>query len=207
MIPNLFSNIFIYDEKLLNHTECDSIIELANSIGLTQSTVTSNDGYTNKVLSSHRTNYNLNLPYGKYDIIDDVYRHIAKIISLPVENIEMEINRYSDGQYFMAHYDYLTSEWIVDTGGQRLYSCVVYLNDDFEGGETHFANLGKTIKPIKGNAVLWKNCLYDSDQLDLTSLHESLPIISGTKWALIVWVRENAFKSKHYETSSNHQLK
>lgn len=194
-------SFLLYNRKLLNHIECDSIIELASSIGLTKSTVTSNDGYTNRVVNSHRTNYNLGISYGEYQIIDGVYKHISDIISIPVENIELEVNRYSIGQYFKAHYDYLPSEWIVDTGGQRLYSCVVYLNDDFEGGETHFSNQGETVKPIKGNIIIWKNCLYETTQIDLLSLHESLPVTKGEKWALIVWIREDKVKKLPQTTS------
>lgn len=197
-------SIFVYNDMLLTSDECDAIRDFSSGLCLTQSTVTSNDENGNPVRSvgEYRTNHNLRLSYDASDLIGEVYRRVSSIVSLPVENIEMEVNKYHVGEYFLPHYDFLPPEWIEGTGGQRLYSCVIYLNDDFEGGQTNFPNISHIVQPVKGNAIVWRNCYEDSTISDHLSLHESVSVTSGEKWALILWIRESAFISKHFQTTS-----
>jgi hypothetical protein len=62
-------------------------------------------------------------------------------------------------------------------------SSVLYLNDDYEGGELHFPNQGIRIKPKAGSVIIFPSVP--------PFLHESTKIISGTKymspgfWSLI----------------------
>lgn len=196
--------IFIYDDILLSTEECDRVIELASGLGLTQASVTSNDADGNPVraVGSFRTNYNLRLYCGMDSVVDEIHRRISNIVSLPIENIEMEVNKYHVGEYFLPHYDFLPPEWTADSGGQRLYSSVVYLNSDFEGGQTNFPNIPHIVQPVKGKAIVWKNCIEDTTVLDHSSLHESVPVTSGEKWALILWIREADFVSRYFRTTS-----
>jgi hypothetical protein len=83
----------------------------------------------------------------------------------------------------------------MQSGGQRVYSCLFYLNDDFTGGETEFVNRDIKIKPKTGRLLIWKNIKEDGS-LDYDSFHAGLPVISGTKWIAIIWVRENSFVKK-----------
>jgi prolyl 4-hydroxylase len=77
------------------------------------------------------------------------------------------------------------------SGGQRVYSCLFYLNDEFEGGETEFPIKKIKVTPKIGRMLMWSNLKIDGS-LDFESLHAGLPVISGTKWIAIVWVREKA---------------
>ncbi len=56
---------------------------------------------------------------------------------------------------------------------QSFYSFLIYLNDDFEGGETAFRNIG-TVKPKKGTALVFRHRLR----------HEGKELISGVKYVL-----------------------
>ena len=70
-------------------------------------------------------------------------------------------------------------DWHVDTGPPHLsalYSYILYLNDDFEGGCTMFLNEKKKISPKSGN-ILCFPC-------DLHHIHKSSKIISGNKHVL-----------------------
>jgi prolyl 4-hydroxylase len=73
-----------------------------------------------------------------------------------------------------------------------MYSCLFYLNDDFDGGETDFPKVNYRVDPQIGKLVIWKN-LNDDLSVNYNSLHAGLPVISGEKWICIVWVRENNF--------------
>ena len=55
-----------------------------------------------------------------------------------------------DSEQFKDHGDVTSHE-----GGKRFLIMMVYLNDDFEGGETVFPVLGDTITPKKGRLLLF----------------------------------------------------
>jgi predicted 2-oxoglutarate/Fe(II)-dependent dioxygenase YbiX len=78
----------------------------------------------------------------------------------------IDIRVYATGQELAPHTD-------TNTGGPFThYSLVIYLNDDYEGGEIHFIDSGVKIKPSAGTIVAFP----------ATTLHESIPVSSGEKW-------------------------
>jgi prolyl 4-hydroxylase len=77
------------------------------------------------------------------------------------------------------------------SGGQRVYSCLFYLNDGFMGGETEFPIKKIKVVPKTGRLLIWRNINPDGE-LDHESLHAGLPVIDGTKWIIIIWVREKS---------------
>lgn len=85
------------------------------------------------------------------------------------------ILRYGVGGEYKAHSD-------GDTGKlNRRVTGLIYLNEEYEGGEISFPYADVTIKPKTGTLVLFpSNFLYP---------HASLPIVSGTKYTLVSWFR------------------
>ena len=88
--------------------------------------------------------------------------------------------RYEEGQAYGWHVD----QRLTFAGGgsecqadNRLISAVVYLNDDFEGGETEM--FGRTWAPKAGQALFFPS--------SWTYPHQALPVISGTKYAIVTW--------------------
>ena len=88
---------------------------------------------------------------------------------------DYSILKYSNGEEYLAHYDGST-----DTG--RAISALVYLNSDFEGGETEFVHFGIKIKPQPGMLVLFPS--------NFAYRHVAHPVISGTKYGLVTWIRD-----------------
>lgn len=82
--------------------------------------------------------------------------------------------RYTEGQFFVEHSDGS------DKLGRAL-SIVIYLNDDYEGGEIYFRNQNLTIKPRAKSMVMFPS----TDDF----LHEAKPVISGTKYAIVSFWR------------------
>lgn len=71
----------------------------------------------------------------------------------------------------------------------RVYSGVVYLNDDFAGGETWFPGHGpKMIRPQKGKFVMYP--------ADLEYAHGVTTVV-GTRYTMPIWFTRDA---KHIET-------
>ncbi len=65
----------------------------------------------------------------------------------------------------------------------------LYLSDVTEGGETSFPNLGISVKPKKGKALLWPSTLdSDLEKQDPRTSHEARPVISGIKYAANAWI-------------------
>ena len=53
---------------------------------------------------------------------------------------------------------------------------------------------GKTIsiKPNKGDVVVFHNCLDGTSDINPKALHAGSPVISGEKWAVNLWFRQEA---------------
>jgi len=76
-----------------------------------------------------------------------------------------QVARYEPGQFYLAHFDAfdVTSgpgRECVATGGQRVATVLIYLNDVPPGcgGETAFPRLGRKFRPVRGTAVVFFPC-------------------------------------------------
>ena len=50
----------------------------------------------------------------------------------------------------------------------------------------------KSIEDIKGDVVVFNNCIEGTTEINPDSLHAGSPVISGEKWAVNLWFRESA---------------
>ncbi len=60
-----------------------------------------------------------------------------------------------------------------------------------KGGETNFPKISKSFKAEKGKALWWKNMI-DGVTVD-DMLHEGQPVVSGKKYIVTSWWRENGW--------------
>ena len=120
---------------------------------------------------------------------------IAALLGRPDEAMEIpKVLHYAPGETFAPHYDYLTPDepaYAMELAqrGQRAETFLIYLNDDYEGGETNFTDLGLSHRGAKGDA-LWFGNLDESGQPDPDTRHAGLPPTSGEKWLFSQWIRE-----------------
>ncbi len=183
---------------LLSAEECQQLIELGRPSISRSATVNPETG-ENQVID-YRTSDSTYLTLGQTPVVKTIEARLAKLTEFPVVNGEaLQILRYQDSQYYKPHYDYFDPAWngsakILACGGQRVISCVMYLNTVEAGGETHFPNVDITVPAVQGNAVLFFNTKLDGS-VEPLSMHASLPIISGEKWAATKWIRENEYCS------------
>ena len=111
------------------------------------------------------------------ELADDLYMRVAPVIppSLigmrPVGANEcIRFYRYGPGDFFKPHQD---THFMRSLDEKSLLSIVVYLNDNYDGGELIFPDRGDVIKPTPGLAVAFGHRM----------LHESATIRAGTKYA------------------------
>ncbi len=139
---------------------------------------------------------------------DDVWRiddRIADVLGLPPANAEtLQGQRYAPGQQFRAHCDYFHEgaeywEKMLEFGGQRTWTAMIYLNDVEEGGATWFPRAGVRFRPKKGLMVMWNN-MNEDGSANYDTLHEGMRVIEGTKYIVTKWFRENAWIRGHVPT-------
>jgi hypothetical protein len=83
--------------------------------------------------------------------------------------------KYGQGQEYKGHYDGGT-----DIG--RAISALVYLNDDYEGGEIEFPFFNVKIKPLPGMLILFPS--------NYAYTHIAHPVTRGTKYSLVTWIKD-----------------
>ena len=81
----------------------------------------------------------------------------------------------SEGEEFKYHIDAACAR---DNGDRSFASLVIWLNDDFEGGELEFDN-DIVIKPVKGDAVLFWH-----DGHSKAKRHRGHPVVRGVKYLI-----------------------
>jgi prolyl 4-hydroxylase len=167
----------------LSPDECTAVIRLAKAKGLSRSTV-----LDSQPVNSVRTSRGVFLSTEE-PIVRRIFTRASKILDIPVENFEqLQVVNYKPGQLYKAHHD---SCFKCDGGKDllRIATLLVYLNDDFQGGHTTFPHHKVSVRPVRGEAVLFWNMSDDHSILD-ESLHEAEPVVKGVKWACNIWIHK-----------------
>lgn len=97
----------------------------------------------------------------------------------------LQILRYTSGQQYRPHYDFVRA-----AENQRVLTVLVWLNDDYDGGETTFVKTGLTLRGRKGDALIFRSALADRS-LDPLSEHAGLPVTRGAKYLASRWIHES----------------
>jgi len=147
-----------------------------------------------------RTSYTADLPFTNDPILAQVRIKASELLKLPVTHFEFfQCVSYENGQEYQNHFDTFdpnteAGQACLKDGGQRKHTILVYLNDEFEGGQTYFPKLDMLFDPKKGDAVLFDNIDGNTNVVD-ASWHAGLPVAKGRKFALNIWVREKPIKN------------
>lgn len=149
-------------------------------------------------LDSSRTNRGFDLGAADMDVVVQVLRaRISAASNLPLPVFEpAQIMHYRPGEEFRPHHDFLDPRQAGDRAqierlGQRIATFLLYLNDDYEGGETEFLKTGFRYRGRKGDALLFANV--DSARApDPLTTHAGRPPTRGEKWILSQWIRDRS---------------
>ena len=110
-------------------------------------------------------------------------RRLAALTGTDVHQGEpVQILRYRPGQQYHPHVDWLGE------ANARILTALVYLNDDYEGGETAFMQLGIKVKGRKGDVLVFSSIGPDGN-FEPRSEHAGLPVTGGTKYLASRWIR------------------
>lgn len=123
-----------------------------------------------------------------------VNRLMAAAARLPEENGEfLSVLHYAPGQQYRPHFDCIPSGPDFDRSGQRALTALLFLNDDYSGGETHFTESDMKIRGKQGDILIFSNLGTDGD-IDRAARHAGLPVASGVKWLASKWFRTKKFQ-------------
>lgn len=118
-------------------------------------------------------------------VIRQINRRIAAVTGTQVTQGEpLHVLRYQEGQQYRAHVDTLA-----DTRNQRHWTALLYLNDNYAGGQTRFDIPGVVFWGCRGDALIFRN-VDEHEKPDPNSRHAGLPVTSGTKWLATRWIRK-----------------
>ncbi len=125
-----------------------------------------------------------------------VRERIAALTRLPVAAMEPpRIFHYALGEEIKPHYDRLTdgpSATGEQSKGDRIATFLLYLNDDYDGGELAFPKVGLSRKGAQGDALYFTH-IDAAGRPDRLSLHAGLPITRGEKWVFSQWIHDRPF--------------
>lgn len=108
--------------------------------------------------------------------------------STPEQGEPLQVLRYRPGGEYKPHFDAIPG-----FANQRTMTFLVWLNQDYEGGETFFPTPGLRLKGRTGDAILFRNTGPDGRR-DPASGHAGLPVLRGEKLIASRWIRERPFE-------------
>ena len=180
--------------NLMTDAECEGLMALAAPRLLRSETVDNATGGSE--VNAARTSDGMFFERGEAPLIRTVEARIAELLRWPVENGEgLQILRYRPGAEYKPHNDYFDpvhsgTARILERGGQRVGTLVMYLNTPDGGGTTTFPDVGLEVAPVRGNAVFFS---YDRPHASTKTLHGGAPVTAGEKWVATKWMREGVF--------------
>lgn len=129
-----------------------------------------------------------------------VIEKAMQLTGKPIENCEkLQVVRYKPGTFYRNHHDACCDDdpgcgEFVKNGGQRVGTLLVYLNNEFTDGETHFPSFNDLkLKAPTGSAIFFRPLSDECGKCHPNALHAGLPISSGTKYVCNAWVRQGRF--------------
>lgn len=163
-------------KNLFTGDECRDWIELCESEGFDEAPINVGFGKT-QIRKSVRNNSRVIIDDENlaFEIWQKVREHLPKTLMGRVAlglNERFRFYRYEPGQKFAYHMD---GYYRRENGEQSLLTFMIYLNEDFTGGETTFMNgEGTIIKPETGMVLVFNHTLF----------HEGSEVESGQKYVL-----------------------
>ena len=171
-------------ENILSSYECDRLIQYGNTHPMEKSRVYSKDGDSNHNISDDRKSETIWVKDSDHFCAQTMANSAHILTGFPITHQEdLQIVKYQKGGKFEPHFDPRKGT----PAESRIATLLVYLNDDFVGGETTFVELDLKIKPKKGKGILFVNLDKQHDNI-LQSKHCGEVVETGNKWICTKWI-------------------
>lgn len=180
-------------QRFATPAECDWLVERGRH-GLRRALVYRKDAEGHQA-SDSRTNSEADFTYSNASVLLALLRdRIAAAAGISTDHFEVaKLLHYEPGQQFEPHGDFqdastpaLARE--IERRGQRIATFLIYLNEDYEGGETDFPRISFRYRGARGDALLFFN-VDAAGRPDLNTIHAGRPTTRGEKWLFSQWIR------------------
>ncbi len=151
--------MILLQENFISDLECKKLIDLFKKNKSNTEFYSINNTNTLKVSKIKSTIVN--------NIKEKVVSNCSSLTNSKIYLDNYELVEWPTGSYHPPHYDLPTD----------IFSSIIYLNDNFEGGETYFSE-SKIIKPTKGACLTFSNSKYR---------HSVNKINTGTRYTFSFW--------------------
>ena len=177
MTDSATSDVLSTFAEVFTPEECQTLIALSESLGYRSALITEPlDGPYGFAVRGGRNNSRVAIDDTGLSIA--LWRRIAGLVPSNIDgrgavglNERLRFYRYVEGQDFGAHADgYFKRE----NGEQSLLTLMIYLNDDYAGGETYFYKSEKLIAPETGTILIFTHQLW----------HAGRVVMDGCKYIL-----------------------
>ncbi len=183
MNKNTLSNFIFTIDNFWTKQECDSYIAISESKGYEPATVDTEKGAI--VVETVRNNNRV--IFADFELAEKLWNQLQPLAPNQIGNCHavglnelFRFYKYEVGQQFKRHKD---QSYIRNEFEASYYTFMIYLNDDYVGGETAFADL--TIQPKQGTALVF---LHDIE-------HQGSPVKEGVKYVLRTDIMYTRFRT------------
>jgi hypothetical protein len=143
-----------------------------------------------------RSNTVANFDYATLDVVQFLLEaRMAMTCGVRMQQLEAPmVLHYDVGEQITPHFDFIDMnapdyDQQIREQGQRVITFLLYLNDDYAGGETTFPTLGLVNRGTMGDGLYFINSNQDRSA-DRNMLHTGSPPTAGEKWIVSQFIRD-----------------
>ena len=124
----------------------------------------------------------------------------ASNFSVKCASYTVDFLHYPDGTHYWPHIDgqYVEGTFVRRSNVNRDITCVVYLNDDYDGGEIHFPFFDIRKKPNKGDILMYPGSWQYLHGVDK---------VKGVRYAIVIWFHTSPEMYQDEEIKHPHILR
>jgi hypothetical protein len=171
------SNIYVY-RNFLTSEKCKKYINFFESNPQFWSETPSPGVYGMPFESPFEFNKDISILQNDLDfIVDSFITMTTDAHEVPVYLNELHATRWETGSYGDYHADDSDLDGNDNGGTHNVFSTILYLNDDYLGGEVYFKNQDISLKLDAGSVLCFRG--------NLNNIHKINDVLEGTRYNII----------------------
>jgi len=179
---------YVYEENYLNKEDCQKLINYFDQNIKVKNETNVNRSFDNRVIYYEGVN-NQEIKQLMKRIHDDMAKKIKDFYKedSPILPEATHIVKWPTGTELGDHADNAYADGTPNYVPWRTYSCVVYLNEDFTGGEFYFKRFPYKLTPSTGLVIGFRG--------GIEFIHGVKKVTSGNRYALPMWFCQDKEKA------------
>lgn len=170
-------------EKFVTKKDCLNIIERTTGFSRSETISSKNKIVYDPMQRMSKTKFTTSMDSSSHaKVIRDVNKYMMD--SYGVYKSNMQVTKYDKNDFFKLHTDALKEHQIPLFGEQRLWTVILYLNDDFKGGQTCFPYIQEIYYPRQGDIIMWPN-VDENMKIHENLKHKGMTVLDGTKYIAV----------------------